>query len=232
MKKRNTIFSHVTILSAAIIAIIFSIAQFTSAPSFAQGNGSEINDAVTTPAIPWEPIKEKDVLWKKRVWREIDSLQNNALVPQGNRLINVLIEGINSGKIKAYSANDDRFSKELTKEEFSAILASQSNIGNVNKFSIKEDWIFVKDTGKMYVRILGIAPVQEIPAATGTTPTKQPLFWIYYPKSRDFLAQHQVQGIELSATYNWDEFFESRKFSSKIVRVSNPANVNKLYENK
>ena len=51
----------------------------------------------------------------------------------------------------------------------------------------------------------------------------KPLFWLYYPDIRGLLANYEVfNPLNDVARYTWDEFFESRQFSSKITKVSNP----------
>ena len=82
--------------------------------------------------IPWKPIKAADILWKKRVWREISvyEMQNVALrddpgYPQENVFANVLLSGINAGIYKAYLKVDDRSSENVFKED-----------------SLKDEWIY------------------------------------------------------------------------------------------
>jgi gliding motility associated protien GldN len=77
--------------------------------------------------IPYQPIREADVLWKKRMWREIDTREKQNIGFRyegdentgGGMFIEILIDAIKRGKITAYSAfgNDDRFTTKLTKEQ-------------------------------------------------------------------------------------------------------------------
>jgi gliding motility associated protien GldN len=76
--------------------------------------------------IPWPYLREADILWKKRVWREIDTRekQNLGFRYQGDEntgggmFIEILVDGIKRGYITAYSALDgDRFTTELSKEQ-------------------------------------------------------------------------------------------------------------------
>ena len=79
--------------------------------------------------IPWQPIREADVLWKKRVWRLIDvrEKQNIGFRYQGDEntgggmFIEILLDGVKRGKITAYSSIDaesaDRFTIKMTKEQ-------------------------------------------------------------------------------------------------------------------
>ena len=76
--------------------------------------------------IPWQYIREEDILWKKRVWREIDTREKQNVGFRytgdensgGGMFIEILVDAIKRGKIKAYSAFDgDRFTSILTKEQ-------------------------------------------------------------------------------------------------------------------
>src|SRR5580704_14963595 len=77
--------------------------------------------------IPWQPIKKSDMLWKKRVWREISvyekqnaPLRGDPKSPPENVFANVLLSGINEGLYKAYAAdteNDKLRLKEKDQDE-------------------------------------------------------------------------------------------------------------------
>lgn len=64
---------------------------------------------------PWQPIREADVLWKKRVWREIDTRQKQNFAFRypgddesgGGMYIEILVDAIKNGKVTAFT--DDRF---------------------------------------------------------------------------------------------------------------------------
>ncbi len=75
----------------------------------------------------------------------------------------------------------------------------------------------------MVVRIVGIAPVIDIIGDDGVYRGSQAMFWLYYPDIRGLLAQYEVFNPQNDVyRYTWDEFFESRQFSSKITKVSTP----------
>lgn len=178
-------------------------------------------------SLPWGRIMEDNILWKKRVWRDIDA-HNDANKPMmgGNaaagNLATILANGFFTGAYKAYSAQDDRFTTPLTKEQFIALLTPGSqgvNPAEITKYRIKEDWLFLASEKKMVVRIVGIAPVRVVTDAQGKA-TEQPLFWLYYPDTRNFLAQQKVIDNEHPFVLNWDQLFETRQFSSKIDKVT------------
>jgi len=205
--------------------------------------------------IPWQYIRESDILWKKRVWREIDTREKQNMAFRytgdehsgGGMFIEILIDAIKRGKIAAYSTFDDRFTAKLTKDQMMEQVAGKTDTQTVvdpitgeetqrirrtdfkpeeiNKYRIKEDWIFDRNIGQMVVRIVGIAPVKDVYGDDGIYRGPQAMFWLYYPDIRKELAQYEVFNPQNDmARYTWDEFFEARQFSSKITKVSNPFN--------
>ena len=208
---------------------------------------------ISTP-IQWQYIREADILWKKRVWREIDTREKQNVGFRyygdensgGGMFIEILLDAIKRGKIKAYSAfADDRFTTILSKEQLQEQIAGKTdtqllvdpvdghevqkittkdfNPETITKYRLKEDWIFDRNVGAMVVRIVGIAPVKDIYGEDGLYRGSQPMFWLYYPDIRGLLAQYEVFNPQNDVyRYTWDEFFESRQFSSKVTKVSTP----------
>ncbi len=189
---------------------------------------------------PWPKIMEQDILWRKRIWRDVPvtDKKQTALVAGNNKdlsLTDVLLQEAKNGNITLYSPVNDRFTTTLsytdlitsinqlpltrTVEDASGdtyhecVSTDRFNVAIV-KFKIKEDWLSVKDSKKVTVRILGIAPVVLIAKTDGTT-TEQPLFWAYYPYNRAILSQYKVPTQNIS----WDSFFENRAFSSEITKM-------------
>jgi len=202
--------------------------------------------------IPWQYIREADVLWKKTVWREIDALekQNIGFRYQGDEntgggmFIEILIDAIKRGKITAYSAFDDRFTAKLSREQLMEQLTPKPDTQEVDdpvtgttvrkiiqkdfkpetitSYTIKENWIFDRNQGKMVVRIIGIAPKKDVFGDNNDYRGKQTMFWLNYAEIRPILASYEVFNPQNDiARFTWDEFFESRQFSSKITKISN-----------
>ncbi len=172
--------------------------------------------------LQWQPVREADVMWKKRVWREIDTRQKQNMAFRypgdentgGGMFIEILIDAIKKGKIKGYSTADDRFTSALSKDQIMEMLTGKPdsipvedpitgqitikiikrdfNPDAVTKFRIKEDWIFDRNLGRMVVRIVGLAPLLDRYNDDGTFRASAPMFWIWYPEMRDLLAQYEV----------------------------------------
>ena len=120
-------------------------------------------------------------------------------------------------------ANDPDGSKGLMKD---SIVNTEFNPDNsVERYWLKEDWIFDKESSRMHVRILGIAPIQTVRNDDGSFRAVTPAFWVYYPDLRPMLARFDVyNGKNFGARMSWEELFESRMFASRIVKstISNP----------
>ena len=261
---------------------VFAAALLSSSVGFAQGNPTIMDQAQTQSSpnggvvksdwqpslirdgvidkvphiytvLPWQPVRENDVLWKKRVWREIDTREKQNVGFRypgdentgGGYFIEILIDAIKKGKIKAYSNMDDRFTSSLTKDQIMGMLVGKPdtlsvidpntgeakmvistkefNPESVTKYRLKEDWIFDRNLGKMVVRIVGLAPLQDKYNDDGSFRASQAMFWVSYPEAREVLAQYEVFNPENDvARMTWDDFFENRMFSSRIIKVSNP----------
>lgn len=254
-------------LTAVVAALLAGNAVFAQDPSVTGGGNPGVNAEwapsktpdgaydrrphYSTP-IPWQYIREEDILWKKRVWREIDTREKQNVGFRytgdensgGGMFIEILIDAIKRGKVKAYSNFDDRFTQILSKEQLMESLIQKPDTtvvvdpitgqetiqilnhdfdpSTITKYRMKEDWIFDRNQGQMVVRIVGIAAVKDI-IVDGDYRGSKALFWLYYPDIRGLLSQYEVfNPLNDVARYTWDEFFESRQFSSKITKVSNP----------
>jgi len=201
---------------------------------------------------PYASLRESDVMFRKRVWREIDLREkvNMIFASPKSRLITILTDAIQAGELTAYDAsstkddvNGDEFSVVLKPEEAMAKFADsvlvpifdkdgnqtgtevkpgEFNPDSIVKFRIKEDWIFDKQRSVFEPRIVGIAPMVKISAA-GQAFDEQPAFWIYFPEVRHLLVTKAVVNRNNDATgLSYDDIFMKRVFASYIVKESNP----------
>jgi gliding motility associated protien GldN len=169
------------------------------------------------------------------------------------RFIYILLNAIKNDSISAFSSEDDRFTTPLPWKDIATNLVgkpitiqvpdlkndpdgskglmrdttivNEFNPDKVERYWVKEDWVFDKESSRMYVRILGIAPLKTITNDDGSFRDVTPIFWIYYPDLRPIFAKHEVyNGKNFGARMSWEELFESRMFASRIIKstVSNP----------
>ena len=93
----------------------------------------------------------------------------------------------------------------------------------VTSYRLKEDWIWDRQRGERYVRIIGIAPEYEIETDEGTVP--QTLFWLYYPECRYVLANADAfNPINDAQRRTYEDMFQKRFFNSYIIKESNVYN--------
>ncbi len=214
---------------------LLKILMFNSSSAFAQCNfypdeyfGSVLDEGggMTYPdfrehqALPYDHIREADVFWAKRIWREIDltekmnqNFKYQAPVNgQDYYFINVLKCIVETNEdVHAYGTGDDQFTDELSDEEFKALFSSRDTVlvydlltdteierevknplnpDDVIRYRVKEDWFFDEESGTMQVRIVGIAPVVNKYDEFGNFRYAQPLFWVHYPSIRKYLANY------------------------------------------
>ncbi len=165
------------------------------------------------------------------------------------RFINILLNAIKSGEITAFDPINDRFTTPFTFKEIAASLVGKPHViqvqdfvndptgskgltkdttiseifnpESIERYWIKEEWVFDKQTSRMYARILGIAPLKTITNSDGSFRAVTPVFWVYYPDLRPMLAKYEAyNGKNFGARMSWEELFESRMFSSRIIKSS------------
>jgi len=169
------------------------------------------------------------------------------------RFIYILLNGIKSGQITAFDPMDDRFTTPITFTQIANnVVAAPHNISipdavadpdgskgltkdtliqeefdpeSIERYQIKEEWVFDKESSRLHVRILGIAPEKAVKNADGTLRGVVPIFWVYYPDLRPILAKYEAyNGKNFGARMSWEELFESRMFSARIIKstIDNP----------
>jgi gliding motility associated protien GldN len=206
-----------------------------------------VNDR--TP-LPYEHLRWDDALYSEKVWRELDlrekmnqTFRYQADDDNGSQMfINILLKAVNGGEIMAFS--DDRFTTPMQLSEIQQLTVGSADTSEVRKISdpniidhyvvtraafeaktvlklrIKEEWVFDREASRMFVRILGIAPVKTVMNPNGTERGSTPMFWIYYPDLRPTLAKYEVYNPKNQGygRMTWEELFESRMFSSYITK--------------
>ena len=137
-----------------------------------------------------------------------------ALANSRNPLLKTLVDCIIDGKITAYPSADGRFTHAFTTDEFLQDFRNRQLPGSrVTKFAIKEDSLYI-NTGEATVRIVGLAPIIATTLPDGTV-KEEPMFWVYYPDCRPFLAERKVDG-----DITWDDIFEEQNFTAQVTRSS------------
>lgn len=206
---------------------------------------------LSAKVTPFANLREADVVYAKRIWREIDLREkmNAFMASPKSRLIDILMDAISAGELTAYDPTPtkddpggDAFGTPLTpgkakarvadsvlvkkfdkdgNEIGSVMQAGEFNPDSVVRYRIKEDWVFDKQRSIFEPRIIGIAPMMKLKVA-GIDADYQPMFWVYFPEARQVLATKEAISHNNDATgLSYDDIFVKRLFSSVIVKVSN-----------
>ena len=198
--------------------------------------------------LPYEYVREADMMWSKKIWRTIDVREKMNLpfgYPQ-RPLIEILHRAAIHGSIKAYDPaveNADQFKvvmdtaaiarigtktdtimiiNPVTGEEETKVVREEFTWDKVVKYKIKEVWFFDTKTSTMQVRILGIAPVLEDRDPMGNVRGDMVMYWLYYPDLRDMLAKEEAFNPKNDQkSLSWEDMLESRCFQSYIYKESN-----------
>ncbi|NCI45433.1 type IX secretion system ring subunit PorN/GldN [Sediminibacterium soli] len=161
---------------------------------------------------------------------------------EDQRFFSVLLQAIKYDSVTAFSADNDRFTIPLTQGQITTMTAGVNDTvpvpdpvtgavenvitkkprfspDSVYTFRLKEQVIFDKESSRLFTRIIGIAPIAK--QVVGGKSQPRTLFWIYYPDLRKTLAKVDVYNPKnFSSRMTWEELFESRFFSSYIIKSS------------
>ena len=165
--------------------------------------------------------------------------------------VNMLMKAVQSGEVTAFT--DDRFTepksiadvqqltsgrldtnyvfdtKQIDKVVGLNVSRASFDAKSITKIRLKEEWVFDRESSRMFVRILGIGllKTEYFPNTTKERGTSN-LFWVYYPDLRPMMAKAEVYNPKNmgQSRMTWEELFESRMFSSYIVKstLDNPSN--------
>ncbi|MBL7743317.1 MAG: gliding motility protein GldN [Chitinophagaceae bacterium] len=210
--------------------------------------------------LTYEHLRADDALFAEKVWRELDlrekmnqTFRYEAKDDNGSQMfIDMLLKAVNSGEVTAFA--DDRFSTPMTLADISQLTvgsldtAYEYDIKDISKIvgrvvtkrkfdaktvvklRLKEEWVFDRESSRMFCRILGVAPLKTEYLPNGQERGSSIMFWVYYPDLRPMLAKYEVYNPKNmgQSRMTWEELFESRMFSSYIVKstLDNAANRN------
>lgn len=199
----------------------------------------------------------KQILWKDiSVYEKMNHIfKYEGVEDEGNQaFFYILLKHIRDGDFAAFDATDDRFTTVLSLADVSKGMTGGSNsyevpdidadpdgtkgimktvtvmeefdINSVVGYRIKEETIFDRETSRMHFRTLGIAPLKTRDIAGQKV--MLPMFWVYYPEARPFLAKHEVYNPKnMAMRMSWEEIFESRYYAGTIYKSTINNNIDK-----
>ncbi len=215
---------------------------------------SFINERTPLPYehLRWDDALYSEKVWRELDLREKmnQPFRFEAEDDNGSQMFfDILMNAIRKDSVVAFS--DDRFTTPLGEQEMGTLtsggpldtnavrdpndpnkivkwVVSQESFDPkaITKLRIKEEWVFDREASRLFVRILGIAPVKTI--QRGNSTQNEVMFWVYYPDLRKTLAKYEVYNPKNLGygRMTWEELFESRMFSSYITKstLDNPGN--------
>jgi gliding motility associated protien GldN len=189
-------------------------------------------------------------IWREIDTREKINLPFRYSADENNgnqRFISILLQSIQDSLVTVFKSEDDRFTTPMTKSDVAKVLGgdeidvpiydpngnltgtkkmrNEINLDSIYRFRIKEEVVFDKESSRLFFRILGIAPVKDVVTSMGVNLGANELFWVYYPDMRPTFAKYEVyNGKNYGARMSWEELFESRMFSGRIIKstIDNP----------
>ena len=209
--------------------------------------------------IPYPTIREADVVFEKTVWRMVDlrEKQNLSLYyPTSNigsrvSLVNLLLKGVESGEITAYSTDDvnNEFVSPMTKEQLDVQFGARNDtimvvdedgnmveqprntprrIEEVKMLMIKEKIYFDKRHSVLNRMVIGICPIRlySRDSADPDAPIERvKTMWVYVPEARPIMARHPVFNRNNDTqNISFDDFFMQHRYSGPIYQISNVYN--------
>jgi gliding motility associated protien GldN len=209
------------------------------------------NDQADMKPIPLPAVREADIMWSKRIWREIDMRQKMnqpfyyPIEPHNNwrNFITVVMDALKEGSVTAYDiSNTDEFLVPLNYQE---IISRQ--IDTVHRtltrpyppYDQYDTVIYTEFDPQKVIRIrikedwyFDKKRSQMLVRILGVCPVMvkerndeeytEPLFWIYFPEARPIFGQAEVfNRFNDIARRSYDEVFMKRLFSSYIYKEQN-----------
>ncbi|MEO0341202.1 MAG: gliding motility protein GldN, partial [Bacteroidota bacterium] len=209
--------------------------------------------------LAYDNPREDDIMWQRRVWRQLDTREKMNLPFRYPKryFVEILLDGVYDAENPIAAYRDETFEEQIdtvelnrelyqekevyvtnpvTYEVDTQVVTDEINYDDIKRFRVSEMWYFDKGAGEMKVRILGIAPLIPVysEAEDNRVIGERPLFWINYPNAREYLAtEAYFNEFNDASKVTWENVFEMRYFSSFIIKVSNVQDqfLRNLYDN-
>lgn len=206
---------------------------------------------LSAKVTPYPNLRESDVAFAKRVWREIDVREkmNQYLVSPKQRLIDVLMTALDAGELTAYDPTPtktdpggDTFAVPLAQGKARGRMADSSLVDKIDKNTGEKIGSVLKagefnpdsivkfrlkedwifDKQRSMFEPRIIGIAPLIKVKVGGSEDYQPAFWVYFPDARPLLATKEVVSRDNDNTgLSFDDIFMKRMFASYVVKESN-----------
>ena len=247
MKNASLITAFLLILSVNV----FSQAGTVFQPGSYRDGIYDKENSTNRRVIPYTYLREADMQWSKRVWRNIDMREKinqplyypTTFVTSRISFLQVIAKYIMTGEIIAFS--DEEFLAPMRTNDVKALLMKQGDSTDQVNLTATGEEIRVKilppaDSTWMYRdfrnlklkedwffdRQKSVLEVRVIGLGIETFDEEKQLpierFWVYYPACRPFLAKHEVFNTQTDAERRtYEDIFWKRMFNSTITKETN-----------
>jgi gliding motility associated protien GldN len=212
--------------------------------------GSENNTLILSKhQVPEAYNREADIMWNKRVWREIDFREkiNQPLYfpvefqPCKISLFQLIGKHVLTGEIIAFA--DENFYSPLTLSMVKNKLVESQDIPQViydEKGNEYYDTIKGIDSVSIYSKVIKVRMIEDWYINSGRSDMEvriigmafyeyveekeayKELFWVYYPAVKPFLAKYRSFNPKNTMDRSsFEDVFTRREFGSRIIKESN-----------
>jgi gliding motility associated protien GldN len=207
-------------------------------------------DVDSNVVVPYAEVREEDVFYSKRIWREIDltDTANMVLNNDQHKLIEIFLNAIQEEELTAYSPKDTVQGKVLEdNDSFKIALSAEEALKSARGTT---EGVQNAETGKLSAPALRRLRTEDFlkyrikedwildvkravfePRIIGIAPLKmvegnwQPVFWIYFDEAREVLSKKRLLNpLNDASVMTYDDFFVRRLFASTIIKQTNPGN--------
>lgn len=244
----------ITILGVVALLIGFGTgtanAQILDSPPV-DGLFEDASGFVNKEPVSYPKLRKSDVMWQKRIWREIDFREKinhyfyYPIDPHNHwkSFMQIVMDGLNEGTITAYDiSSTDEFLVPLTFQEVIGRQVDTSYQTLQRPYPPYEEYdtiIFTEfdPTKIMRLRIkedwyFDKQRSQMMVRIIGLCPVmvkkvdgverREALFWIYFPEAREIFAQALIYNrFNDAMRLTYDDAFWKRMFNSYIYKESN-----------
>jgi len=242
-------------LALIFIAVLLSAGSYQAYSQILDSPPQDViyydNDIQDVRPIPLEPVRKANIMWSKRLWREIDFRQKMnqpfyyPLEPHNNwrNFITVVMDALKEGSITAYDiSSTDEFLVPLTYQEIVTRQIDTIHRTLTRPYPPYDEYDTVIFTEFDPTRVLRLRIKEDwyfdkersqmLVRILGICPVmlkeredeefSEPLFWIYFPEARPVFAQSEIfNRYNDAARRSYDEVFMKRIFSSYIYKEQN-----------
>lgn len=206
---------------------------------------------INTKPVPYAPLRKTDVMWQKRIWREIDFREKinqyfyYPIEPHNDwrSFMQILMDGLKEGSITAYDISaTDEFLVPLVYQEVIARQVDTFHRVFQRPYPPYEEYdtVIYTEFDPTKVKRLRVKEdwyfdkqrSQMLVRIIGVCPVMmkerdgeeitEPLFWVYFPESRPILSEALIYNRHNDAMrLTYDDAFWKRMFNSYIYKESN-----------